>query len=110
MERHARAGQFLQGFAIGGDGLVQLRRPTLALAEPPERKPEIHLRHRPFERRARAGIFLQGFTKGGDGLLQPRRPALPLAEFRERKAEIPLSPGPIERSFRTRRESEATGE
>ena len=80
IERHARAGPFLQGFAKGGDGLLEPRRPALPLAEAKERSAEIHLGHGPVERHARAGPFLQGFAIGGDGLLEPRRRALPLAE------------------------------
>ena len=88
MERHALAGTFLQGFAKGGDGLVEPRRPALPLAEHCERIAEIDLGHGPIERHARAGIFLQGFAIGGNGLFEPRRPALPLAEHSERIAEI----------------------
>ena len=43
IERHARAGIFLQGFAIGSDGLLEPRRPALPLAERCERSAEIHL-------------------------------------------------------------------
>ena len=51
-ERHARAGQFLQGVAIGGNGLLEPRRPALPLAEAHERIAEIHLGLGPFERHA----------------------------------------------------------
>jgi hypothetical protein len=37
LERHPRAGQFLQGVAIGGDGLLEPRHPALPLAERFER-------------------------------------------------------------------------
>ncbi|PNE11792.1 MAG: hypothetical protein CR217_06960 [Beijerinckiaceae bacterium] len=37
MERHALTGIFLQGFAIGFDGLLEPRRPALPLAERLER-------------------------------------------------------------------------
>jgi hypothetical protein len=43
IERHARAGIFLQGLAIGGDGLLKPRRPALPLAEPPKCSAEIFL-------------------------------------------------------------------
>ena len=95
-----RAGPFLQGLAVGGDGLLEPRRPALPLAEPFERIAEIHLGHGPIERHPLAGIFLQSFAEGGDGFLQPRRPALPLTEHFERSAEIHLGPGPIERRAR----------
>jgi len=75
--RGARAGQFLQGFAKSGNGLLQPHCSAFPLAERFERGAEIHLGHRPFERHARTGHFLQGFAKSGDGLLQPRHPALP---------------------------------
>jgi hypothetical protein len=39
-ERHAFAGSFLQGFAIGRDGLREPRRPLFPLAEPRERRAE----------------------------------------------------------------------
>src|SRR5436309_2918730 len=41
VERHALAGPFLERLAIGGDGLFQLRRPALALAEIPERDAQV---------------------------------------------------------------------
>jgi hypothetical protein len=56
LERHARAGIFLQGFAKGGNGFCEPRRPALPLAERCERTAEI-----------------QGFAIGGNGLLEPRR-------------------------------------
>jgi hypothetical protein len=43
LERHARAGSFLHGFTIGGDGLFEPRRPALPLAERFKRSAEIHL-------------------------------------------------------------------
>jgi hypothetical protein len=54
----ARAGPFLQGFAVGGNGLLKPRRPALPLAEQFERTAEIHLGPGPFERHTRAGILL----------------------------------------------------
>ena len=80
LERHALAGIFLQGLAIGGDGLLEPRRPALPLAERSERIAEIVLGHGPVERHALAGIFLQGLAIGGDRLFEPRRAAFPLAE------------------------------
>src|SRR6202030_3683816 len=50
IERCARAGSFLQGFAEGRDGLLESRRPALPLAEHPERKAEIVLGRGPLER------------------------------------------------------------
>jgi hypothetical protein len=45
----ARAGIFLQGVAISGDGLFEPRRPALPLAELSERSGEIVLGSGPFE-------------------------------------------------------------
>jgi hypothetical protein len=93
----ARAGIFLQGFAKGGNGLVQPRRPALPRAERRKRIAEIVLGCCPLERHARACQFLQGFAIGGGGLVEPGCPALPLAEHTERIAEIHLGHGPVER-------------
>jgi hypothetical protein len=51
-----RARVLLQGFAKGGDGLLQPRRPALPQAERCECNAEVHLGHGPVERRAHAGI------------------------------------------------------
>jgi len=51
----ARAGIFLQGFAIGGNGLFEPRRPTLPLAEAKERSAETHLDRGPIERKSAPG-------------------------------------------------------
>jgi hypothetical protein len=56
LEGHARAGLFLHGFAKGGGGLVEPRRPALPLAKPFERNAEIILGLGPIERLARAGF------------------------------------------------------
>jgi hypothetical protein len=53
VERHTRAGIFLQGVAIGGNGLFEPRRPALPLAERYKRSAEIVLGGGPLERRAR---------------------------------------------------------
>src|SRR5260370_41789 len=57
LERHALAGIFHEGVAIGGDRVLQLRRPTLALAEGLERIAEIVLCRSPVERRALPRAF-----------------------------------------------------
>jgi hypothetical protein len=54
IERHALAGPFLEGVAIGGDRLVQVFRPALALAEGRKRSAEIVLGRGPVERHALA--------------------------------------------------------
>ena len=76
----ALADMFLQRRAIGGDGLLEPRRPALARAKGLKRIAEIVLRLRPTERDALAGIFLQRRAIGGDGLIKPRRPALARAK------------------------------
>ena len=88
MERDALAGVFLQGRAIGGDGLFEPRSAALALAERGEHIAEIVLGHGPVERDALSGSFLEGLAIGGGGLIEPRGAALALAEGRERVAEI----------------------
>src|SRR5213076_2734174 len=89
-------GSFLEGLAIGGDGLFEQRGAALALAERLERSAEIVLGRGPVERDALAGV-LQGRPIGGDGLFEPRGAALALAERGERIAEIVLGRGPLER-------------
>ena len=69
VERHAPAGEFLEGFAIGGDRLLQPRRSALALAEGLECIAEIVLGRGPLQRYALAGVFLEGVAIGGDRLL-----------------------------------------
>src|SRR5580692_10523633 len=88
LEWHARAGQFLGGFAMGFDGLCEPRRAALAVAKRFERGAETYLGRGPIERHAIAGIFLQRVAIGFDSLLEPGRPAPPLAEHSERIAEI----------------------
>src|ERR1700730_12196077 len=70
IERRARAGIFLQGLAIGGNGLLQPRGPALPLTQSCERRAEVHLCRGPLERHARAGIFLPSFAKGGNSLVE----------------------------------------
>jgi hypothetical protein len=84
LQRHAIAGPFCEGVAIGGDRLLQPRGASLTLAEPPERKSEIVLGRGPVERCALAGSFCEGVAIGGDSLLQPRGPALALPKGRRR--------------------------
>jgi hypothetical protein len=80
-ERHLFAGLFLQRLTIGGDGLFELRRPALTLAQPPKRKTEIDLGSRPGERIALAGCSREDAPNGGEGLFKAccagrRRPSL----------------------------------
>ena len=61
-ERNTFAGQFVQGLAKRGDGLVEPRRPALPLAERCERNAETALGVGPLERRAYAGRHIQRGT------------------------------------------------
>src|SRR5262249_47690234 len=70
VERHALAGSFLEGVAIGGDRLLQPRRPALALAEGPERSAEIVLGLRPVERLLRAWCKRQAIAIDSNGFHQ----------------------------------------
>jgi hypothetical protein len=85
----ARAGIFLQGFAKGGDGLVEPRRPALPLAERSERIAEIVLGG-PFERRAR--VHSCKASRKAATASSSRAVPLPLAERPERIAEIVRRP------------------
>src|ERR1700738_1511644 len=77
LERHARAGQFLRGLAMGLDGLRRPLPGALAAAE-------MVLGRAPLKAHALAGQLLQGLTIGFAGLLKPGRAALPLAKRFER--------------------------
>src|SRR5262249_60256628 len=97
VEWHALSGSFLQRLAKGGDGLFELRRPSLALPEGAKRIAHIVLGRGPVEWHALARPFLQRLVKGGDGLFELRRPSLALPEGAKRIAQIVLRHGPIER-------------
>src|SRR5262245_55556919 len=58
IKRHALERPFLQRLTKGGDRLLQLRRPTVALAERSQRSAEIVLRRGPLQRHALARPFL----------------------------------------------------
>ena len=61
---------FPQRVAIGRDRLVEPRRAALALAEPPQRKAEIVLGHRPVERHALKRQLLKRLAIGRDRLVE----------------------------------------
>src|SRR5262249_45347737 len=113
VERHALAGQFLEGVAIGANCLLQPRRPALACAERLKRIAEIVLGPGPAERHAVAGQFFERGAIGRDRLCQPRRPALARAECLKRIAEIVLgrcnSPYQHRRRYFVRRYATGTG-
>ena len=70
VERIRLARPLLQRRSECRDCHFQPRRPALPLAEPPKRKAEIVLRHRPVERNPLAWIFRQGASVGLDGVAQ----------------------------------------
>jgi hypothetical protein len=92
VERHARAGSFLQGVAKGGDGLVEPRRPALPLAEFPERIAEIILGPGPLERHAFAGSFAQNLAIKLDAFGQRFILSRLLAVLSERSGQAELDP------------------
>jgi hypothetical protein len=67
VERHALAGQFVEGVAIGGDRLLQQCRPALTVAELHERSTEIVLGRGPMEGHALAGSFREGVVIQSSG-------------------------------------------
>src|SRR3984893_9007420 len=97
-ERHALAGPFLQGAPQSGRGLLQARRPALALAKGSKRIAQIGLRRGPIERHTIAGLFRKRPAVEGDRLFQLRRPVLTLSECSKRIAQIGLGRRPNERS------------
>jgi hypothetical protein len=107
LERNPLPRPFFQRFAIGSDRLLQLFRPVLSLAEPPECEAEGVLRRRPVERKALARVFLQRREIGRDRKLEILRPALPLSELGEREPKIvegcsPLISAPRQRDLTPR--------
>src|SRR5271167_1602908 len=82
---------------IGGDRLLQTRRPALPLPQTLQRVAAIVLRHRPVERHPLARPLLERLVIGGGRLLQTRRPALPLPQSLQRGAAVVLRHRPVER-------------
>jgi hypothetical protein len=83
--------------AKGDDGLLELRRPALALPQDPKHIPQIALGRGPVERHALAGPFLERLAIGGDGLFELRRPTLAPPQDVKRVSQAVLVPGPVER-------------
>jgi len=71
---------------IGGDRLLQTRRPALPLPQPLKRHAAVGLRYRPVERHPLARPLFERLVIGGDRLLQTRRPAFPLPQTLKRGA------------------------
>jgi len=78
LQRRPLARVLLERLVIGGDRLLQTRRPAFALPQRLECEAEIVLRPRPGERHPLARQFLERLVIGGDRLLQTRRPAFAL--------------------------------
>src|SRR5207302_792374 len=110
VERHPVARTLLERRAVGGDRLLETRRPALPRPEPRERIAEVVLGRRPVERHPTASPFRERRAEGGDRLLQTHRPPLPLPErpeaggdqqdnrdnYQERNGYTKTSPPPLE--------------